>query len=217
MNKSLARGIRNNNPGNIRKTNDSWLGLSDVQDDPKFFQFKTMAYGIRAMACILLTYQQKYEIRTIRDIINRYAPEKENATANYVACVAAKTGFHQHDRLDMHDYQTLKKLLRAMVWFEVGATASKHVYESDLDKGILMAGIDRPVKPIYQSRTIGGTAIAGVSGIMLAIDALQHAIEQLSPAVGLFARLSPWFATILMLVGLGLIIYARLSDHKKGR
>lgn len=44
----MTRGLRNNNPLNIRRNNTKWQGLSVTQTDKSFFQFKTMAYGYRA-------------------------------------------------------------------------------------------------------------------------------------------------------------------------
>ena len=44
----MTRGLRNNNPLNIRRNNTKWQGLSATQTDKSFFQFKTMAYGYRA-------------------------------------------------------------------------------------------------------------------------------------------------------------------------
>ncbi len=37
--KFTPRGVRNNNPGNIKKNNVRWLGLSEEQNDDTFFQF----------------------------------------------------------------------------------------------------------------------------------------------------------------------------------
>lgn len=55
-----ARGIRNNNPGNIR-WGDEWKGLvpETQRTDKSFCQFKSAEYGIRAMIIILRNYQRK--------------------------------------------------------------------------------------------------------------------------------------------------------------
>ena len=53
------RGIRNNNPGNIRRNGDPWQGLAKEQNDREFFTFKSAVYGIRALARLLITYQDK--------------------------------------------------------------------------------------------------------------------------------------------------------------
>ena len=52
----MTRGLRNNNPLNIRRNNTKWQGLSATQTDKSFFQFKTMAYGYRAAFKTLQTY-----------------------------------------------------------------------------------------------------------------------------------------------------------------
>lgn len=52
--KSLPRGLRNNNPGNIRTTKDKWQGLREKQTDKDFFQFTEMKWGYRALIRTLL-------------------------------------------------------------------------------------------------------------------------------------------------------------------
>ena len=44
---TLPRGIRNHNPGNIRRSQDPWQGLASAQNDPEFFIFQSAIYGIR--------------------------------------------------------------------------------------------------------------------------------------------------------------------------
>ena len=87
------RGIRNHNPLNIRRSADKWQGLKAQQEDREFFQFSSMAYGWRAAFRLLChTYYGKYKLRTIRAIINRWAPPKENDTQYYIRSVAERTG-----------------------------------------------------------------------------------------------------------------------------
>ena len=90
---SEPRGIRNNNPLNIRKSSDRWQGLSTLQEDKEFFKFYSMEYGWRAAFVILCrTYYGKYKLRTIRDIVSRWAPANENNTAAYIRYVSDYTG-----------------------------------------------------------------------------------------------------------------------------
>lgn len=86
----MNRGLRNNNPANIRK-GEPWVGLACVQDDKDFCVFKTTYYGIRAMVITLRTYVKIHRLYTIEKIISRWAPPKENATALYIHNV--KRGF----------------------------------------------------------------------------------------------------------------------------
>ena len=77
---SIPRGIRNNNPLNIRRTGkDQWKGLSKTQSDRSFCQFETLEWGWRAAFYLLTrTYYHKYRLYTIRGIISRWAPLCEN-------------------------------------------------------------------------------------------------------------------------------------------
>lgn len=82
----MTRGVRNNNPANIRR-GSLWYGLSDVQRDKEFCQFSTMAYGIRAFFALMRTYHYKYDCNTIGQILHRFAPLCENDTYAYIAFV----------------------------------------------------------------------------------------------------------------------------------
>ena len=85
-----TRGIRNNNPGNIRK-GCTWIGLAKEQKDKSFCQFITMNYGLRALVVTLRTYVLKHKKTTVSLIINRWAPESDgnNTTAYVKQCALA--------------------------------------------------------------------------------------------------------------------------------
>ena len=96
----LPRGIRNNNPLNIRRSKDQWQGMSKTQNDPSFCQFETMAYGWRAAFVLLTrTYYHTYRLFTIRNIIRRWAPPGENNTEAYIRNVARLTGIDPDEPL----------------------------------------------------------------------------------------------------------------------
>ena len=96
------RGIRNCNPLNIRRSADKWQGQSNYLTPPgkggdggesEFCQFYSMEYGWRAAFVILCrTYYGKYGLKTIRDIVSRWAPAKENNTEAYIRHVSDYTG-----------------------------------------------------------------------------------------------------------------------------
>ena len=90
------RGIRNNNPLNIRLSSDKWQGQVLPQrgsGEGAFCQFYTMEYGWRAAFVILCRpYYGKYGLKTIRDIVSRWAPTKENNTEAYIRHVSDYTG-----------------------------------------------------------------------------------------------------------------------------
>jgi len=117
--KSLPRGIRNNNPGNIRKSGDAWQGLADIQPDTEFFSFADPVYGIRALAKILRNYRDRYGLNTVQGIINRWAPPVENNTGAYVRMVANKVGVAPAEPLTW-DAGQMRRLVSAIIQHENG-------------------------------------------------------------------------------------------------
>jgi hypothetical protein len=109
------RGIRNNNPLNIRKSGDDWQGA--VGDDGEFIQFALASKGIRAAARILKNYRDKYGLNTVSGIINRWAPPNENDTESYINSVSAKINVDSEKPLDDSEYPAL---IAAMINHENG-------------------------------------------------------------------------------------------------
>lgn len=135
---STVRGFRNNNPGNIRKTTTVWQGLSASQNDPLYFQFQSMDYGIRAIAKIILTYNQR-GVNSVDAIISTWAPDIENNTVAYINAVSADMGVSQSDSLDVSDFDTMASLVRAIIKHENGAATSALISDDTLHRGISMA------------------------------------------------------------------------------
>ncbi len=119
---TTPRGIRNNNPGNIR-WGDEWQGLvpESQRTDKSFCQFKKPEYGIRAMIIILRNYQRKHGLNTVTGIIKRWAPPNENNTQAYINSVAQATGVTPDQRIDTSDSRFMMKLLQAIIQHENGS------------------------------------------------------------------------------------------------
>jgi len=120
MNKQEPRGIRNNNPGNIKHTGIAWLGLANPPHDGTFCVFIAPKYGLRALAKVLRNYNRYYGIRTIYGIVNRFAPSTENQTEAYIKSVANSTGYDPHTQLDLEDDNVLMNLMMAIIKHENG-------------------------------------------------------------------------------------------------
>jgi hypothetical protein len=116
-----SRGIRNNNPGNIDYNGTKWLGLDNPPSDGRFCRFKNAKYGIRAMVVILQNYNKKYNINTIKQIINRWAPPVENNTDAYVMAVSKVVGVQPTDKIDLMDKTVMLRLARAIIQHENGS------------------------------------------------------------------------------------------------
>ena len=98
--KKLPRGLRNNNPGNIRISKTKYLGEVQPSQDSAFKQFQSIDYGYRAMFVLLEHYCKARGLKTIRQIINRYAPASENNTDAYiqqVVCICFRSADEEID------------------------------------------------------------------------------------------------------------------------
>lgn len=67
----LPRGLRNRNPGNIRRSSVRYKGETEGSDTA-FKTFRTMAWGYRAMFVLLHTYRVRHGIATLRGMIARW-------------------------------------------------------------------------------------------------------------------------------------------------
>lgn len=115
-----TRGIRNNNPGNIRRTSDVWVGLAEKQTDPDFFVFSNEVWGIRALAKVLINYQKIHNLATIEKIISRWAPTIENDTESYIKSVSRKMNVGRDTALNLNDIDTLISLVQSIIYHENG-------------------------------------------------------------------------------------------------
>lgn len=115
----LPRGIRNNNPGNIRRSAIPWEGKV-TGSDAEFETFATPEHGVRALEKNLSTYQSKYGLDTPREIINRWAPPTENDTSAYVTAVATALGVGPDDPINVQDPATMQRLRDAIIQHENG-------------------------------------------------------------------------------------------------
>lgn len=117
---TTPRGIKNQNPGNIRKSKDKWQGLADNQPDSFFFSFIAPEYGIRAMIKILWTYQDKYSLESVRELIGRWAPPTENNTESYIKSVAKAVGVSPDCKIDTKNTNILLPLVKSIIMHENG-------------------------------------------------------------------------------------------------
>ena len=97
------RGIRNNNPLNIRRNNTVWQGMKPIVTDHSFVEFKSMAWGYRAAWRILFNYFYRFVSEkkpfNVTTIIHRWAPPCENDTQAYIGTVLRLTGLGGKENL----------------------------------------------------------------------------------------------------------------------
>lgn len=128
----IPRGIRNNNPLNIRIGN-TWLGEVPNPTDSEFEQFVSVTYGLRAAFCILRRYIRKYNRNTIYKIICAWAPAVENQTEKYCLYVSQRMSMAPDEIIAYEDKVTLVALVCAMARFECGQDIDVSVVEHAYD------------------------------------------------------------------------------------
>lgn len=128
------RGIRNNNPMNIRKGN-SWKGERPVQQDADFEEFVSMEYGLRAGFKLMRNHITGFKgtrpkMNTIQKLIGVWAPRTENATDRYVRVVCQRTGYSPTQIIDPTNSGMMIAIAQAMVYVECGVEIKKEFYQS---------------------------------------------------------------------------------------
>lgn len=220
MPKNISRGIRNNNPGNIRLSKDKWQGLAKQQTDAEFFVFENPVYGIRAIARILIKYQDDYGLRTIAGIICRWAPQSENNTDAYIKRVVERSGFAADQELDMHQQEFLMPLVKAIIWHE---NAQQPYSDEQINKALVLAGVESTPKPLAKTRTMQGAKVTASAG---AVAAASGVIAEAAPAIPVLQALSDMVKDnalgflivlgVMVIFAAGYIAWARAEDRKKG-
>ena len=121
MNQQIPRGIRNNNPGNIRH-GANWQGLNpDGRNiDPAFCVFNTTVARIRVLAKVLINYKKIHGLNTFRHIISRYAPPNENQTTAYVQSVSKQLNVQADEVIDIEERGVLTVFIKAVIRMENG-------------------------------------------------------------------------------------------------
>lgn len=131
------RGIRNNNPLNIRK-GSNWQGEKHPQTDKSFEQFESLQYGVRAGFIILRRYMSGYnglteKFNTIEKIVRRWAPPSENNTKAYIEQVSKLTGIPSTLKISFSQRSYMVAIVDAMIRVECGQPIDRMIIESAYD------------------------------------------------------------------------------------
>lgn len=139
--RKLPRGLRNNNPLNIKSFKEKWQG--QVGDDGTFCIFQSLMWAFRAVFKLLMHYNRLHRY-TVRSIIERWAPATENDTNAYVESVCRNTGFEPTTIIDVantEDEYEAKQLVLAMASVELGMDFEKvkELFKDDIYAGYELA------------------------------------------------------------------------------
>lgn len=123
MSKKISRGLRNNNPLNIRRNSTKWQGLAEEQNDKAFFTFIAPEWGYRAAIKTLQNYRRIHGLTTVRQWISRWAPPVENDTEAYIRFVCDKAEVGEDCEPNLHNKEVMCRIVAAMSNMENGVPA----------------------------------------------------------------------------------------------
>lgn len=142
MKSNTPRGIRNNNPLNIRIGN-TWFGEVTKPTDPEFEQFIEMRYGVRAAFWLLYRYIHRYKLDTIAKICTRWAPKSENDTIKYIETVSKVSGIDANQKLNFLARWAMMNLFKGMCVAENGCKIADYDIEAGYELALDRYRIDR--------------------------------------------------------------------------
>lgn len=217
-----SRGLRNNNPGNIDRHPDTqWQGAAaDQSSDPRFVVFTAPEWGIRAIARLMLTYQNQHGLRTVRALIGRWAPPAENQTTAYVTAVARALGVDPDAEIDVEKTAVMLPLVKAIIEHENGAQPYSDAVLLD---GLRRAGVsDAPPKPLMaqghfqaQAGAAASAAVAGAVKVSAYAPTVKDWAGQLDAYAG--APLVAHAISVLLTVAGGLALLGLAAQILKQR
>jgi murein DD-endopeptidase MepM/ murein hydrolase activator NlpD len=201
MSSTTSTGIRNNNYLNVKNGASPWLdagGKNSQTDERGHAVFGDPAYGVRAGIILLRTYFLTHNLRTIAEILSRWAPASDtigslpggppNSPLEYSTFVAGRVGVGYNVKLDLFkedktigNISRLRDLFSAMAEYEIGNgfKVPEDVFNAGLE--IVQPGI-----------TAGGTAAEGGAAVAAATATASAAPDaedwKISGAVGVWEK-----------------------------
>ena len=204
MGSTTPRGIRNNNPGNIeRNPANKWQGrmprermTPEQRKETRFEVFASPAWGIRALAAVLINYFDRHGLDTISKIMDRWAPPIENDTAAYARAVARETCISQAvqaacvapgDFVNLHEYRRLRPIVEAIIRHENG---DQPYPDEVIEEGLRLAGVVKPdaaplvaVPKAVPVAAVTAATATGAGAIAELAQQFSAPVQQLTPAI----------------------------------
>ena len=206
VNPQTTRGYRNRNPGNIEHVPaNKWQGLAEPPSDGRFCRFTSHEFGIRALAALLVTYQDRHKLRTPRALIERWAPKVENDTAAYVAVVARRIGVGPDDAIHLHRHAQLRPLVEAIIHHECAGLSYPAAV---IDRALTLAGV--PPAPPATLQAVVAMTDTGRGAMLVGAAGIATAVVQATPAIQALGSLAPAVAVALIAAAVVAVLAWRL-------
>jgi len=166
--KGPTRGVRNNNPGNLK-----FAGQAGAQEVDGFAAWSTPEQGLYALGRQLELYSKR-GLNTIASIIGEYDKGEPLKIPAYISDVAQRMGVNANARLNMQDPQILSRMMSYIIGHEnefdpypssmVSSAASKAIIVNNNQKiDIHVDGSGDPNAVAYRVKTALGRELHGLT------------------------------------------------------
>lgn len=212
------RGIRCNNPGNIRHNkSNKWQGAATKQGDSEFVMFEAPIWGIRAIARLLIRYYDDYDCNTVFALISRWAPPNENNTRKYAETVAKRLGVSVHMPINVQKYETLGSLVRSIILVENG---QQPYSDAQINEALKLAGVVPTAKSgamaeIKNPQNIVAAVTTTAAGVSAIVAPIASVWDTLSGFID--PRILMWGVSLMLALVAAYLIIDRLKAKKEGR
>lgn len=129
-----TRAIRNNNPLNLRISDNPWIGKVYPNTDGAFEQFTSPVFGIRAAMINIRTHCRRHHGLTMAELIKIWAPASDgNRPREYIARVKMSANIMGTEKILYNDRGQMTRLTRAMAEVESGTKYDISIFEQAFD------------------------------------------------------------------------------------
>ena len=174
----LSIADRNQNPGNMRLTNDPYFGTTGKASG--YATFASPEFGLRGIALTSDKYAEE-GIKTLKDFVEKYSPASDNNPNNkqYAKVLADSLGVDVDDEIDFSDDNVKRNLIPAITRFEGykgpidsnmvdRAISASKVKEDEGKVNELLSGVDT-LSPTDNQKIVEFSDAPLKSGIMSAV------------------------------------------------
>lgn len=139
ISKQGVRGLRNNNPGNVKQGGATpWNGQVGT-DNLGHAIFDSVENGLRALTIDLVNKQRLHNLYTLQDIFEYYAPTSDgNNPTEYAQTVASGLGIGPSEHFVINS-GNIAPLIRQVITVELGRYAQSYVTDDMIQAGVQAA------------------------------------------------------------------------------
>lgn len=191
----------------------AWPGFDPAKGDRRSF-IKTV---VNTKALMLVRDAERQKRWTGARAVSLSTPMGDGDDPGTLADIIDHAGLDADQSLDMHRFDHLLPLAKAIIKHENGR---QPYTDAQLTKALVLAGVEPAKSSLQQTRTVkGGQAATAATAGLGVVEVVQQTIDPARDALmGLtpYLEVAKWLLLAVTLIGIGVMLWARIDDHRKG-